>query len=89
MQNDGGTSPAELPESAIRFLTVSFTWRSRSGQPSIDISTSLSMPAHGLGSLSSLRHRRGAWLVASVLVLLVVGLTLDYTVSLPPALFVT
>jgi hypothetical protein len=39
------------------------------------------MPAYGLGTLYAARHRRGVWLVGAVLVLLVVGLFLDYTVS--------
>jgi len=39
------------------------------------------MPAYGLGTLYAARHRRGVWLVGTVLVLLVVGLFLDYTVS--------
>jgi len=39
------------------------------------------MPGHGLGPPYAARHRRGLWLVTTVLVLLVIGLSLDYTVS--------
>jgi hypothetical protein len=39
------------------------------------------MPPGGLGTWSAARKRRYGWLAVSLLVLLVVGLSLDYTVS--------
>lgn len=41
------------------------------------------MPPGSLGTWSSARKRRYGWLAVSLLVLLVVGLSLDYTVSTP------